>query len=75
MVPTKHLTKLDTADEIYDLSSRYRVSSEVYLRRLHEEKFITDENFYMLLKEIRSRVKKTGFIPRTTPPYICTKRR
>lgn len=67
MVPSKYLKYLDNADSIYEQAKKYHVSSEVYLRRLAEEGLINHSQFFELLEEIRSRTKKSDFIPRTTP--------
>ncbi|MBX9784087.1 MAG: ImmA/IrrE family metallo-endopeptidase [Chitinophagaceae bacterium] len=60
---------IETAEELNDIklfASKLNVSREVYLRRLKEEKLISDMKFFKLLSQIKSTYKitpkKGGFV-------------
>lgn len=64
LLPQDHITYTNDPDKIYKLSKKYKVSSEVYLRRLKDLNLISRDRFFELLDIIRSKVKpskKGGF--------------
>ena len=64
LLPQDHIVYTTDPDEIYKLSKKYKVSSEVYLRRLKDLNLISHDRFFKLLDIIRSKVrpsKKGGF--------------
>jgi len=64
LLPQDHIVYTTDPDEIYKLSKKYKVSSEVYLRRLKDLNLISSDRFFELLDIIRSKVrpsKKGGF--------------
>jgi Zn-dependent peptidase ImmA (M78 family) len=65
LLPSDNIIVSTDPDEIYKYSKRFKVSSEVYLRRLHDLDLVSDKQFFELLEEIRKRVKppKSGGIP------------
>ncbi|OQA92711.1 MAG: hypothetical protein BWY26_00129 [Elusimicrobia bacterium ADurb.Bin231] len=68
LVPAKVVTLMDNSDEIYKKAKWLRISSEVYLRRMHTLKLISDSSFFKLLNDIRSKVKPNqNFIPNLNP--------
>jgi Zn-dependent peptidase ImmA (M78 family)/transcriptional regulator with XRE-family HTH domain len=67
LIPTEIIVQTESADEIYKHAKSLKVSSEAYLRRLFELKYISGDKFYRLLSEIRSRVITDKlFIPHST---------
>jgi len=61
LLPKDHVIYTTDPDEIYKFSKKYKVSSEVYLRRMKELMLITENQFFELLDIIKSRTKlKTG---------------
>jgi Zn-dependent peptidase ImmA (M78 family) len=54
LVPSGELRTANTLEEIKMLASRFKISPEVYLRRLREQNAIGSDAFFVLLKEIRS---------------------
>lgn len=64
LLPQDRIVYTTDPDEIYKLSKKYKVSSEVYLRRLKDLNLISCDQFFELLDIIRSKVKpskKGGF--------------
>ena len=66
LAPDNLIEQMSDLKEITTFATKLKVSREVYLRRLKEEKKITDLNFYTLLDKIKSTYKKdkkkTGFV-------------
>jgi Zn-dependent peptidase ImmA (M78 family) len=66
LVPEKAIVPTKNHQEIFQLSRKLKVSSEVYLRRLKGLNLVTNEEFYTLLQEIRGAVrppsKAKGFL-------------
>jgi len=61
LLPKDHVIYTTDPDEIYKFSKKYKVSSELYLRRMKELMLITENQFFELLDIIKSRTKsKTG---------------
>lgn len=61
LLPRDRVISTTDPDEIYKFSKKYKVSSEVYLRRMKELMLITENQFFELLDIIKSRTKlKTG---------------
>lgn len=65
LLPRNYVTSTTDPDEIYKYSKKYKVSSEVYLRRLKDLNLISDDKFFELLDLIREKVKlpKKGSFP------------
>jgi len=58
LIPREIVKPLDSADDIFAFSNKLKVSSEAYLRRLKGLGLIDDKRFFVLLSEIRDRVKE-----------------
>ena len=58
LIPREIVKPLDSADAIFTLSNKLKVSSECYLRRLRGLDLIDDRRFFNLLSEIRDRAKE-----------------
>lgn len=67
LLPTNAIIFTEDVDEILKYSRRFKVSSEVYLRRMYEEELISQNSFFTLLETVKSRVKppKKGFAKST----------
>lgn len=67
LLPTSAIITTVDADEILKYSRRFKISSEVYLRRMYEENLLLQRDFFRLLEVIKSRVKpaKKGFAKST----------
>lgn len=57
LLPTNSIIDTKDADEILKFSRRFKVSSEVYLRRMYEESILTQGEFFKLLEVVKSRIK------------------
>ncbi len=66
LAPSYLLEKTDNLDDIKTYASKLSISREVYLRRLKEEKLISDLKFFKLLDQIKATYKttpkKSGFV-------------
>lgn len=58
LIPTEIVVQTDSADEIFQYAKQLKISSEAYLRRLYEMEYLSDDQFFTLLTEIRSKVVK-----------------
>jgi Zn-dependent peptidase ImmA (M78 family)/transcriptional regulator with XRE-family HTH domain len=67
LLPSNAIIITQDVDEILKFSRRFKISSEVYLRRMFEEKHLSQGEFFRLLEVIKSRVKpvKKGFAKST----------
>jgi len=62
LMPKESIVPTFNSDDIYKKARKLNVSSEAYLRRMHSLKIVSDKDFFILLEEIRSKVKtKKGF--------------
>ncbi|MBI1781605.1 MAG: ImmA/IrrE family metallo-endopeptidase [Sphingobacteriales bacterium] len=65
LIPNASLIPTEDLEEIQTYANKLRISREVYLRRLKEEKQIPHEKFFILLKKIQATYKpvnrKGGF--------------
>jgi len=59
LVPDKEVIRARDKDTIYKFASRLKVSSEVYLRRLFALDLVSENEFFLLLDEIRRSVLPT----------------
>jgi len=57
LVPADFLKPIDNLDKITFYAHKLKISREVYLRRLKEEKIISDSNFFILLEKIKASYK------------------
>lgn len=55
LVPTHTVQNVNSIDQIFEKAKAYNVSGETYLRRLHDEKKISDDLFFEWLSEVRER--------------------
>lgn len=68
LVPDEVLIPVNSIEEINSLARKFKVSREVYLRRLKENNIITDTKFHQFLIEIKNSYKtidnkkKKGFV-------------
>ena len=60
LVPVEYIVPTDNLKEIASYAKKFKVSREVYLRRLKEEGLIPDAKFYTLLDEIKASYKKNN---------------
>lgn len=60
LIPVEAVIPVNSAEEILDKSRKLKVSSEAYLRRLKTLNYLSEREFFALLKEIRSKVISTG---------------
>jgi Zn-dependent peptidase ImmA (M78 family) len=58
LIPREIVKPLDSADAIFTLANKLKVSSECYLRRLRGLNLVDDRRFFILLSEIRDRAKE-----------------
>lgn len=67
LLPANAIVSTSDPDEILKFSRRFKVSSEVYLRRMYEENLLLQSEFFRLLEVVKSRVKpvKKGFAKST----------
>lgn len=56
LVPAKEVVPAKDKDTIYKYACRFKISSEVYLRRLFALGFVSESEFFPLLDEIRKSV-------------------
>ncbi len=59
LVPAEEVKSADNVDEIKAFANRLRISPEVYLRRMREEKEIEPGPFFALLEKIRASYVET----------------
>jgi len=59
LVPAKELVPAKDKDTILKYATRFRISSEVYLRRLLTLGFVSENEFFSLLDEIRKSILPT----------------
>jgi len=59
LVPAKEVMPANDKDTIYKCASRFKISSEVYLRRLFALGLVSESEFFPLLDEIRKSVLPT----------------
>jgi len=59
LVPDELLMETDSLEEINSLAKRFKVSREVYLRRLKENNLISEKKFFLYLDKI-----KESYIPK-----------
>jgi Zn-dependent peptidase ImmA (M78 family) len=59
LAPSNLIEKTDDLDDIKTYASKLNISREVYLRRLKEEKLISDIKFFKLLDQIKATYKTT----------------
>jgi Zn-dependent peptidase ImmA (M78 family)/DNA-binding XRE family transcriptional regulator len=59
LVPAKEVVLAKDKDTIYKYATKFKISSEVYLRRLFSLGFISENEFFPLLDEIRKSVLPT----------------
>lgn len=59
LVPAKEVVPAKDKDTIFKYASKFKISSEVYLRRLFTLGFISENEFFPLLDEIRKSVLPT----------------
>lgn len=66
LAPTNLLKKTEDLEDIKMYASKLNISREVYLRRLREEKMISDKRFFEILEQIKATYKTTykkrGFV-------------
>lgn len=60
LIPDSHVYPADNLEELTTLGRTFKVSREVYLRRNLERNFISRNQFFTLLKEIRTQVFTPG---------------
>jgi len=56
LVPSKEVIPAKDKDTIFEYSTRFKISSEVYLRRLFTLEYVSDREFFILLDQIRRAV-------------------
>lgn len=59
LVPAKEVVPAKDKDTIFKYATKFRISSEVYLRRLFTLGFVSENEFFPLLDEIRKSVLPT----------------
>lgn len=59
LVPTKEVVPVKDKDIIFRYATKFKISSEVYLRRLFALGFVSENEFFPLLDEIRRSVLPT----------------
>jgi len=59
LVPTKEVIPAKDKDTIFEYATKFKISSEVYLRRLFALGFVSENEFFPLLDEIRRSVLPT----------------
>lgn len=57
LIPRDKAVRIVDPDSIYTIARKYKVSSEVYLRRMYDLDLISDSEFFNLLNIIRKKVK------------------
>jgi Zn-dependent peptidase ImmA (M78 family) len=57
LIPKDRATRIIDPDKIYMTAKRFKVSSEVYVRRMHSLQLISQEEFFHLLEIIKKRVR------------------
>ncbi|NUN09078.1 MAG: ImmA/IrrE family metallo-endopeptidase [Ignavibacteriaceae bacterium] len=66
LAPANAIVKSELEDEIRAFSARLHISREVYLRRLKEERLISDTKFFKMLSQVKATYpadkKKKGFV-------------
>lgn len=67
LVPDEQVLPAFNKEEIYERASKLRISSEVYLRRLWTLGRVTDDQFFLLLKQIRESVTPPVFRISSSP--------
>ena len=55
LVPENNLEVAISADQIFELARKFKVSGEVYLRRLLEENKIKKNDFFILLEDVKKK--------------------
>lgn len=55
LVPRSNLKYTNSLDDIFNFANFFKVSGEVYLRRLKDESLIGEETFFTLLYQVRER--------------------
>jgi Zn-dependent peptidase ImmA (M78 family)/DNA-binding XRE family transcriptional regulator len=60
LIPVEAVIVVNSAEEILDKARKLKVSSEAYLRRLRMLSLLSENEFFALLHEIRSKVKPPG---------------
>lgn len=58
LVPSNLIEQTDDLKEITAFASKFKVSREVYLRRLKDERKISDMKFFQLLDQVKATYKK-----------------
>jgi Zn-dependent peptidase ImmA (M78 family)/DNA-binding XRE family transcriptional regulator len=56
LVPAKELIPAHDKNKIFEYATRFKISSEVYLRRLFTLGYVSEAEFFVLLKQIRESV-------------------
>ena len=59
LVPSSEVTPANDKDSIYALAAKFKISSEVYLRRLFTLEYVSENEFFNLLDQIRRSVVAT----------------
>ena len=59
LLPTKEVVPAKDKETIFKYATRFKISSEVYLRRLFTLGFVSENEFFPLLDEIRKSVLPT----------------
>jgi Zn-dependent peptidase ImmA (M78 family)/transcriptional regulator with XRE-family HTH domain len=59
LVPSKEIVPAKDKDTIYEYATKFKISSEVYLRRLFALGHVSESEFFRLLDEIRKSVLPT----------------
>ena len=62
LIPSSEIIPAHDKDSIYELATKFKISSEVYLRRLFTLEYVSENEFFNLLDQIRRSVI-------TTPPH------
>jgi Zn-dependent peptidase ImmA (M78 family)/DNA-binding XRE family transcriptional regulator len=71
LIPEDKVILSTDPDEIYQISRKFKVSSEVYLRRMRDLDRISEKRFFDLLEILRQRVKPSKKGGRSTPLQKC----
>ena len=59
LVPSSEIIPAHDKDSIYELATKFKISSEVYLRRLFTLEYVSENEFFNLLDQIRRSVITT----------------
>jgi len=74
LVPSDLLAPINDIKDIARYSRKLKVSREVYLRRLKEERLISDDDFFNMLNDIRATYREfKSKVTRFVPPEVKSK--